>query len=157
MTKHEFPSEFSAALHKNKAAAAVEILSEYEQHFAFKLADGYSEEEITVKSGTPEELAAQFQEGAAAPKPIGKNVFSGFGLALFGQGVLFAALFSYFSAFLGQVFHSPVHFHHNRLAGANGSAPLPGLPVFLQMKPRANRCIRFFCWNRELLVYLGMG
>ena len=42
------------------------MLEEYEQHFAFKLADGYSEEEIAARLGSPAELAAQFE---AAPQP----------------------------------------------------------------------------------------
>lgn len=42
------------------------MLEEYEQHFAFKLADGYSEEEIAARLGSPAELAAQFE---TAPQP----------------------------------------------------------------------------------------
>ena len=42
------------------------MLEECEQHFAFKLADGYSEEEIAARLGSPAELAAQFE---AAPQP----------------------------------------------------------------------------------------
>ena len=41
-------------------ADAADIEEEYEQHFAFKLADGYSEEEIAAKLGGPAKLAAQF-------------------------------------------------------------------------------------------------
>ena len=46
------------------------MVSEYEQHFALKQADGFSEEEIAAKLGAPAELAAQFEaadEGGKAP------------------------------------------------------------------------------------------
>lgn len=60
MTKHEFMTRLTNELHKRNVADAADIAEEYEQHFAFKLADGYSEEEIAAKLGAPEELAAQF-------------------------------------------------------------------------------------------------
>ena len=61
MTKNEFMTQFASALHKRNVADAADILEEYEQHFVFKLADGYSEEEIAAKLGNPEELASQFE------------------------------------------------------------------------------------------------
>lgn len=60
MTKHEFLAKLTAELAKNKTAEAADIVKEYEQHFAFKLADGYCEEEIATKLGDPVQLAAQF-------------------------------------------------------------------------------------------------
>lgn len=67
MTKTEFLTKLSSELKKRNVADAADILDEYEQHFTFKLADGYSEEEIAAKLGTPEKLAAQFEPAAAAP------------------------------------------------------------------------------------------
>ena len=46
MTKHEFMVRLASELHKRNVAYAADVIEEYEQHFAFKLADGYSEEEI---------------------------------------------------------------------------------------------------------------
>lgn len=60
MTKNEFMTRLMNELHRRNVADAAEVAEEYEQHFAFKLADGYSEEEIAAKLGAPEELAAQF-------------------------------------------------------------------------------------------------
>ena len=57
MTKLEFMTQLERALKKHGAADCEDIMEEYEQHFAFKLADGYSEEEIAAKLGAPEELA----------------------------------------------------------------------------------------------------
>ena len=60
MTKHEFMTRLESELHKRNVEDAADVVEEYEQHFAFKLADGYTEEEIAAKLGAPEELAAQF-------------------------------------------------------------------------------------------------
>ena len=56
MTKHEFITRLTNELHKRNVADSADIVEEYEQHFAFKLVDGYSEEEIAAKLGNPEEL-----------------------------------------------------------------------------------------------------
>jgi len=61
MTRTEFLSKLADELRKNRIADADDILSEYEQHFAFKMADGFSEEEIAVRLGDPAELALQFE------------------------------------------------------------------------------------------------
>ena len=66
MTKNEFLSVLSSVLEKNQVSDAAEIIEEYKQHFSFKLADGYSEEEIATKLGNPEQLALQFERDAAS-------------------------------------------------------------------------------------------
>lgn len=60
MTKNEFMAQLAAELNKRNIADAADILEEYEQHFAFKLADGFMEEEIAARLGDPIGLAAQF-------------------------------------------------------------------------------------------------
>ena len=57
--KSEFLLQLKNEL-KNNISDTDDILSEYEQHFAFKCADGFSEEEIAAKLGDPAELASQF-------------------------------------------------------------------------------------------------
>ena len=54
MTKSEFMTHLEHELRRRNVADAADGREEYEQHFAFKLADGYSEEEIAAKLGTPE-------------------------------------------------------------------------------------------------------
>lgn len=75
MTKHEFLSQLEAELKKRKVADAADVLEEYEEHFAFKLADGYGEEEIAARLGDPAALAAQFEPGGetaqGAKRPSG--------------------------------------------------------------------------------------
>lgn len=66
MTRNEFVTQLTAELHKRNVAA--DVVEEYQQHFAFKLADGYSEEEIAARLGDPVALAAQFGEAEAGEK-----------------------------------------------------------------------------------------
>lgn len=66
MKKHEFMTRLANELHKRNVEDAADVVEEYEQHFTFKLADGYSEEEIAAKLGVPEELAAQFESAPQA-------------------------------------------------------------------------------------------
>lgn len=72
MNKHEFLLQLERELKRNHVPDAGEILGEYEQHFAFKLADGYAEEEIAARLGAPAALAAQFDGAEAAPRAGGK-------------------------------------------------------------------------------------
>lgn len=62
MTRNEFITQLTAELHRRNVADAADVVEEYQQHFAFKLADGYSEEEIAARLGDPVALAAQFGE-----------------------------------------------------------------------------------------------
>lgn len=71
MTKHEFLERFSRELTHNGVADVADIVEEYEQHFAFRLADGFAEEEIAAKLGDPAALAAQFCGAAATSKRRG--------------------------------------------------------------------------------------
>lgn len=70
MTKNEFLASFQNELQKRHIPDWEDVVSEYEQRFALKQADGFSKEEIAVKLGAPAELAAQFEaadEGGKAP------------------------------------------------------------------------------------------
>ena len=60
MKKSEFLDRLSKELTRKNIPDIADILGEYEQHFAFKLADGFSEEEIAAKLGDPAQIAAQF-------------------------------------------------------------------------------------------------
>lgn len=58
MKKNEFMTKLADELKKRGVEDADDVAAEYEQHFAFKLADGYSEEEIAAKLGDPAALVA---------------------------------------------------------------------------------------------------
>ena len=81
-------------LRKRKVADAAGIIDEYGQRFAFKMADGYSEEEIAARLGDPTALAARFGEtGTAAKKTAGKPlVVVGLGLAAIAEILFFILL-----------------------------------------------------------------
>ena len=87
MKKNEFLDKLKIELKKNNVTDMDEIVSEYEQHFAFKLADGHTEEEIAAKLGAPEKIASQF-DSEKAPK---NNSASG--KFLIKTGLFFAAIF----------------------------------------------------------------
>ena len=53
MTKHEWMAPFETELHKRIGTDAAEVAEEYGQLFAFKPADGYSEEELVAKPVFP--------------------------------------------------------------------------------------------------------
>ncbi len=91
MKKNEFLAQLKNELKKNSAADAEDIVLEYEQHFAFKMADGYSEEEIASKLGEPKSIAAQFD----STRDLGKKMTGGgFFLKLgLGCAAFFEALF----------------------------------------------------------------
>ncbi|MHB1315807.1 MAG: DUF1700 domain-containing protein [Christensenellales bacterium] len=92
MTKQEYLTELERALKSNNVQDVEDILDEYEQHFAFKLADGYTEEEITARLEKPQELAKQFASGAEKSKPgrKGLKAILAIGLAFFD---IIAAMF----------------------------------------------------------------
>ena len=87
MTKLEFMSRLESELCKRNVTDAAEVIEEYEEHFAFKLADGYAEEEIAAKLGRPEDLAAQFGEADAPRQKSGSK-------PLVVAGLCFADLFA---------------------------------------------------------------
>ena len=58
MKKTEFLERLGQELEKRNVADPADIVEEYEQHFAMKMADGYAEEEIAARLGSPASLAA---------------------------------------------------------------------------------------------------
>ena len=98
MTKTEFLTELARELEKRNVADAADIMEENEQHFAFKLADGYAQEEIAAKLGTPAVLAAQFETAETPNRPgTGSRVLTkiGLGLTELLGGLLFLLLAGY--------------------------------------------------------------
>ena len=51
MTKNEYLEQLQASLRRGRVSDADDILDEYRQHFEFKMAEGYTEEEIAAKLG----------------------------------------------------------------------------------------------------------
>jgi hypothetical protein len=91
MTKNEFMHILTHGLESLRIDGIDDILEEYEDHFTFKMADGYSEEEIAAKLGDPAELARQFATDSKPTVRRGGNVgITGVGL---GFADFFVAIF----------------------------------------------------------------
>ena len=96
MTKLEFLESLSQELKHKNVTDFEDIVEEYEQHFAFKMDDGYSEEEIAARLGDPENIALQY-EPAAKGRNERKNVISiiGLGITDFFFGILCVLLYAW--------------------------------------------------------------
>ena len=96
MTKQQFIEKLETELKRNSVSDASDIIEEYEQHFAFKLADGYSEEEISAKLGEPKNIAAQYDAKSFERKRGIKSIaVIGLGVADFFFGILCVLLFAW--------------------------------------------------------------
>ena len=130
MTKQDYMNALSNALRKHGVADSDDIMSEYEQHFLFKLADGFKEEEIAAKLGDPETIATQFagirQENKTAG---GKKFFLALWLTFIG--IFEVMLYGAFAAFIVGVFCGslvPAALGVEFIAGINFMNILPPMP-----------------------------
>ncbi len=132
MTKDQFLSKLAEELAVNKVSDADDILSEYGQHFAFKTADGFGEEEIAAKLGDPAALAAQF-EGGHADKPGGgakAATLIGLCFADLFAGILFVLLFAWGAAMMALSLASAV-LAVCLFAGGNIASLIPSMPYWV--------------------------
>ena len=74
MDRTTYMQELERNLHAKHLPDIDTILEEYNEHFDFKLADGYSEEEIAARLGDPRDLAAQFTSEAPPLRGAGKVI-----------------------------------------------------------------------------------
>ena len=74
MTKNEFILQLSNELKKNRINDIDEIIIDFEEHFAFKLEEGKTEEEIARKMGNPVDIAKDYLNQAKATKERGNAV-----------------------------------------------------------------------------------
>jgi len=130
MTKQEYLNELKAELNKNVVADAEDILGEYEQHFLFKLADGFSEEEIAARLGAPAQIAAQYA-GIPGEKKAkgGKKFFLVLWLTIIG--IFEVMLYGAFLWFIGALFCAslvPAALGVELIAGLNYLNILPPMP-----------------------------
>ena len=97
MTKNEFLSKLADELKKNNISDSDDIVNEYEQHFAFKMSDGFSEEEIAAKLGDPAIIASHFESDGDDKKGGGRKVTTVIGLCFidFFVGAFFVLLMAW--------------------------------------------------------------
>ncbi|NLE24499.1 MAG: DUF1700 domain-containing protein [Clostridiaceae bacterium] len=129
MTKSEFLIQLKSELKKNNISDSDDILGEYEQHFAFKLADGFSEEEIANKLGDPSELASQFIPHASQKRYVGRKAVTIIGMifADIFAGAFFLILFA-FAIVMGVVTIATAISAICLLVGYNVYDIIPGMP-----------------------------
>lgn len=131
MRRNEFIETLKENLERNGVRDTGDIIEEYEEHFTFKLADGYSEEEIAAKLGDPKAIAAQYAPSPAESKKKNKALvaigigvldffFGIFCILLFAWAIIVAALTLAFSA------TSVCMFMGGNIAGAS----LPEMPYY---------------------------
>jgi uncharacterized membrane protein len=130
MTKQEYLEQLGAELDKNAVADAEDVLGEYEQHFLFKLVDGFTEEEIAVKLGSPAQIAAQFAGIPGVKKAkSGKKFFLVLWLTVIG--IFEVMLYGAFLWFIGALFCAslvPAALGVELIAGLNFLNILPPMP-----------------------------
>ncbi len=74
MDRYMFIDILRENLEKNKVTEIDDIIFEYEEHYNYKLEDGYSEEEISKKLGDPLFLATQYIENTNKEQPNKKFI-----------------------------------------------------------------------------------
>jgi len=130
MTKQEYLNELKAELEKNAVADADDVVTEYEQHFLFKLADGFQEEEIAAKLGAPSQIALQFAGLPVERKhKKSKKAFTVLWLTLIG--IFEVMLYGAFLWFIGALFCAslvPAILGVELIAGINLMNILPPMP-----------------------------
>lgn len=100
MTKAEYLERLGKAL-EGRVDDLDEILAEYEEHFARKLADGYCETEVVARLESPEILASQFAEDSEKPVKR-KRVLAGIGISLLSPfALVFIAALAVFVVIVG--------------------------------------------------------
>lgn len=91
MTKSEYIAALGRELRRRGVQDSGDVIEEYEQHFAFKLADGSTEEEIAARLGSPAALAAQFAQPGTSHGGRGLTAV-GLGFAWVFASLLFVLL-----------------------------------------------------------------
>lgn len=92
MNKHAYIKSLEQELKACHVEEPQDILQEYEEHFNYKLQDGYSEEEIAAKLAPPKEIAQQFA-GIDATKSAGKGEHKKSGRILIKTSLVFLDIF----------------------------------------------------------------
>ena len=103
MTQKEFIDALEAHLKYEHVSDIEDIIAEYNQHFAFKLTDGYTEEEICTRLGDPSLIAEQYCDSddtsaeKSAKNSTGKSRLTALGLYIadFFVGNFYILLFAW--------------------------------------------------------------
>lgn len=100
MNQKTFLSDLEKNLSERNIDDITGIVEEYEEHFKFKLADGYNEDEIAARLGLPQEIAAQYKPSGTG-QPVGNSGMKA--LVAAGLSLLFIIALSVIILFFGWV------------------------------------------------------
>ena len=129
MNKQEYIASLNKALKDAHIPDMDEIVQEYEDHFMYKLSDGYSEEEIAARLEPPADIAAQYRAlGEPTAKKAGKGVIiTGLVFADFVVAIGFILLYSVVIV-LGAFAIAVAALGFCLVAGMNIAALIPPMP-----------------------------
>jgi uncharacterized membrane protein len=157
MDKKLFIDELEKGLKVQNVTDIEGILEEYEDHFKFKMADGYAEAEIVARLGSPQELARQYSPAEKAqPRGGGSKVIIAIGLVFADIVVgLLLLLFFIWAAVLGVSAIACLAAGVSLAANINIMSLLPAMPfpgalimavAFLALAVLAGAGT-YFCWR----------
>ena len=132
MTRQDYLNELKNELTKHAVTDAEDILMEYEQHFQFKLADGFTEEEVAAKLGSTAQIAMQYVGIPGESKAKGGKKFL-LVLWLTIIGIFEVMLYGAFLYFIVALFVAslvPAALGVELIAGLNYLNILPPMPYF---------------------------
>lgn len=132
MDKRTFLSDLEKQLASRGVADIAGIIEEYEDHFNFKAADGYTEDEIAARLGKPADIALQYNPpGAARPAGHGgTRAMAATGLTLLSILVFPALLLLYvWVLVLGVLAIACVALGASLITGIDLAAVIPSLPI----------------------------
>ncbi|NLC26721.1 MAG: DUF1700 domain-containing protein [Fastidiosipila sp.] len=129
MTRSAFLEKLEKELKQYKVPDVREIIEEYEQHFAFKMEDGFTEEEIAGKLGNPQEIAAQFDTAISGDKRGTNRTIAVIGLFISCiAALLFFILLLAWGIVLGTFSISSVVVAFSLIAEVNPGSLIPFMP-----------------------------
>lgn len=96
MTREAYLNELTQLLKRQNTPDIDDIVAEYDAHFTYKTADGFTEEEVADKLGSPEQIAEQYLQAQTGSRRMGRGVLKfGFGLLDFVLALLFTVLYGW--------------------------------------------------------------
>lgn len=97
MNKQKFLDILAKDLKRNNVEEIDDIIEQYNEHFLRKIADGFSEDEIAMKLGKPEDISAQYE----STKDDAKNKHADKIPLAFGIGLADIFIVSFFVIIFG--------------------------------------------------------
>ena len=136
MNKQQYLMDLESALRAKKVQDIEDILGEYEQHFALKMMDGHSEEEVSNRLENPSLIAEQFSMDEKTNEPQRNG-----GKAILVIGLCFAGIFAFMGLMLlvgwviviGAFAAASYILGVSLILGLNVAGLIPAMPYFASL------------------------